>query len=327
MTKPLSPSLAHNSEAADALFGVGVALNFEGEALPEWVDLVPAGPSLRGHDGRSWNLDDPQKLVAAFNVRGLSRPFDINHSTFIKAPKGEDAPAVGWIEELAVRDGRLAGRVTWNARGAQVLRDREYRYVSPSFHFDKAGNVVEIVGAGLVNTPNFTLPALNAETRSMKDLWKKLGLAETATENDAIAAVDRLQVAQNAQRPDPAQFVPRADYELALNRASDAERKIADDGAARLKAAAETAVDQAIVGRKIAPTSRAYHLANCASQAGLDAFVAMVKDLPALLPDVNVQRAAAETGVALNAEQQAVAVAMGLDEKAFAEFLSSQKKD
>ncbi|MBB4199062.1 hypothetical protein CCR94_16330 [Rhodoblastus sphagnicola] len=329
MTTPRRTSLAHNSDAADAAFGAAVALNAEAaEGAPEWVQLLPAGPRLQGVDGRSWTLSDPQKMIVAFNRRGLDLPIDFEHAQWVKAPKGEAAPAAGWIEALEIRDGKIFGRVAWTQKGAAAINSREYRYLSPSFAHDARGELIEVVGAGLVNRPNFRQAALNQESISMKELLKKLGLPDTATENDAIAAVDRLQVAQNAQRPDPSLFVPVADYHVALNRASEAEKKIADDGAARLKAAAEAAVDQAIRDRKIAPTSRDYHLANCADQIGFDRFAAMVKDLPALLPDIDVQidaQAGAQT-VALNSDQQAVAVAMGLDDKAFAEFLSSQKK-
>jgi len=319
---------AKSSEVNDPAFGRGVALCFEGKALPEWVELVPPGPILRGHDGRTWRLDDPHKLVAAFNARALSRPFDINHSTFIKAPRGEDAPAVGWIEELAIRKGRVVGRVAWNADGEQAIRGRKYRYVSPSFHFDAAGNVTEIVGAGLVNTPNFTLPALNSETRPMFEaLFKRLGLAEDATEIDAIAAVDRLMSAQNAQGPDPAQFVPRAQYELALNRATAAEAEIASGMDARLTAEAKAVVDQAIKDHKIAASSRDYHLANCSDAAGLASFAAMVNCASVPLPNIGLHRRAHVEGrVALNAEQREVAANMGISEKAFADFLAGQRK-
>jgi len=327
MTNSARPFLAHNSDDANAAFGAAVALCAEvATDAPEWVELLPQGPRLQGIDGRAWTLSDPEKLLVAFNRRRLALPIDFEHAQFIKAPQGEVAPAAGWIEALEIRNGKTFGRVAWTQKGSAAINSREYRYLSPSFTHDAKGEVIEIVGAGLVNRPNFRQAALNQEATSMKELLKKLGLAEDATENDAIAAVDRLQAAHNAQKPDPALFVPRADYELALNRASTAEKRIVDDGAARLKAAAEAAVEQAIKDRKIAPTSREYHLANCADQAGFDRFAAMVKDLPALLPDVDLSKTAAQTGVALNAEQQAVAVAMGLDDKAFAEFLASQKK-
>ncbi len=248
------------SEASDAI-GCGLALNFEGDEPPDVVQLLPRGPKLQGIDGRAWTLPDPAKLVEAFNAGRLDLPVDINHATQLKAAKGDEAPAVGWITALEARNGELFGRVGWTKRGAQALRDRDYRYVSPVFRFDANGVVTAMRGAGLVNSPNFDMPALNAaqsaEEPMDKDLLKKLGLAETATAADAIAAVDKLQTAANAQRPSLDEYVPRADHTLALNRAKAAEDKLAgfEKGAHDEKVA--RAIDGAIKDGKIAPASKA----------------------------------------------------------------------
>ena len=146
-----------------AVLGAGqiVALNARG-AAPEWVMLTPKGPRIVGNDGRVFTLDNPGAVVDAFAKSGLKLPIDINHAQFHKASKGEASPAVGWIEQLDARDGAIWGRVEWNSRGESALKDRDYRYISPALTLDAAGRVVGIAHAGLVNEPNFTMPALNA---------------------------------------------------------------------------------------------------------------------------------------------------------------------
>ena len=33
--------------------------------IPEWVELLPAGPEIAGRDGRKWKLEDAAAVAAA----------------------------------------------------------------------------------------------------------------------------------------------------------------------------------------------------------------------------------------------------------------------
>lgn len=265
-----------------------IALNAEGPSAPEWVQLTPSGPDLTGRDGRRWTLADPDAVVAAFNSHGGDLPVDIEHSTQIKGARGEPAPAVGWIKEMATRAGALWGRVEWTADGAAQVVARAYRYLSPAFNFAKTtGAVTEMVSAGLTNKPNFHLAALNSEaapeTFMDKELLEALGLADGATTADAVAAVATLkaetQTALNrATAPDPAKFVPRGDFDMAINRVTALET--ADKARQEAEIAAE--IDAAITAGKVAPSSRDYHLATCRAEGGLALFRGMVASAPVL---------------------------------------------
>jgi phage I-like protein len=323
-----TPFFALCAAAALPGFGQAVALNFEG-AAPEWIELIPKGPALTGHDGRKFTLSDPAKVVAAYDARGLKLPIDINHAQFLKAPKGEEAPAAGWIEGLEVRDGAVYGRVEWTTAGASALARKKYRYISPALQHSSAGEVLALHGAGLVNSPNFTMPALNAaiQESQMKNVLAKLGLPETASENDAVAKIAELLTSLNARQPDLASFVPRADYELALNARKTAEEALAARNKADHDAEVARLIEDAVKGGKIAPASKAFYLSTCASAEGVAAFRQFVADAPTLFKEaVQPGQDGGAHGVALNAEQLATAEAMGFDEKAFAEFLASQKK-
>lgn len=155
--------------------GQDVALNARGDA-PAWVMLAPKGPRIVGNDGRVFTLDSPAAVVDAFVKSGIKLPVDINHAEFLKAPRGEASPAVGWIEQLETRDGAIWGRVEWNSSGREALKDRAYRYISPALIHNAEGKVLRLSGAGLVNRPNFNMPALNArrETAEPPALFREI---------------------------------------------------------------------------------------------------------------------------------------------------------
>lgn len=303
--------------------GVALALNSEGGA-PEWVELLPAGPVLRGRDGRTWRVNDVGRLIADF-----APPFviDYEHAQDKLAVNGQEAPAAGWVEQLEDRQGAVWGRVDWTPRAKTAIAAREYRFISPAFTYSPAdGSVQALIGASLVNRPNFVMTALNQQEFPMifKTVAVALGLAETATETEIVTAIGVLKAStalNAAQQPDLARFVPRADYELALNRATTAEAKIAADGKAALEARLAAAIDGAVKAGKVAPASREFYLATCRTAEGLAEFEKFVASAPAALFKEIVDPHKDEPGaggVALNSEQLAVAKALGIEPKAFA---------
>lgn len=264
----------------------GIALNFEGAVVPDWVQLTPPAPELVGRDGRRWSMSDPAAVVARFAAAKLDLPIDIEHATAL-AKTGEAAPAVGWIEELAVRDGAIWGRVKWEAAGAALMSARGYRYLSPAFVFTKSGEIVAMMSAGLVHRPNFEMQALNSQ-QEMTDMdpavLEALGLKPTGGAADAVLAINKLKTdaataLNSAKTPDPALFVPKADHEIALNSIKEFTR--ADEDRAEL--AMNAAVDAAVAAGKIAPApaSKEFYLGACKA-AGLEAFQKSVEQMPVI---------------------------------------------
>lgn len=299
---------------------VGLALNFETGAAPDLVQLIPAGPMIRGRDGREWRLADPQAVVDRFDP-AKEPQIDIEHSSQLLAPNGMPAPAVGWIKELAVRDGAIWGRVEWNAEGAAAVTSRAYRYLSPVFTFSATTREIDrIVSVGLTNSPNLEMAALNAaeqkETADMVDptILEALGLKPTADVAATVLAINSLketrQTALNsAQSPDPAKFVPIADHQLALNRIASFE---AEDKT-RAEAEIETAVNSAIEAGKIAPSSRDFHMAACRAEGGLERFRSFVSAAPVIVKPSGLDGKRPMPGdLALNAEEKAAANALGI---------------
>ncbi|MGO4872753.1 MAG: phage protease [Roseiarcus sp.] len=298
--------------------GIALALSAEGGA-PEWAQLLPAGPSLQGRDGRSWRLDDVNRLAAEFDP-----PFvvDYEHAQDKLAVNGQEAPAAGWVEQLEVRNGEIWGRVDWTARAKAAIAAREYRFISPAFTFAPAdGSVQALIGASLVNRPNFVMTALNAQESSMlKDIAAALGLAETATAPEIVTAIGALKTATALNAQDLARFVPRADYDLALGRAKAAEDTLSLQAKAAHEAKVSAAIDGAVKAGKVAPASKDFYLATCSTVEGLANFERFVASAPTAFKEIVVGAGAGGGGdqVALNAEQLAVAKSLGLDPKAFA---------
>ena len=90
-------------------------------------------------------------------------PIDENHATDLAVPKGEPAPALGWMTNLCTdAAGAIWAQVEWTDRGREALSKKEYRYFSPVFSSSASGEIHAILRAALTNSPNLSLPALNS---------------------------------------------------------------------------------------------------------------------------------------------------------------------
>lgn len=173
-----------------------------GAGAPEWVHLLPAGTITTG-DGRGpYRVADAAALMALSLPAGEKLVLDENHATDLAAPRGEAAPARGWIVELQARDDGVWGKVDWTAAGRRLIAGKAYRGVSPVIQHQADGTVTALLRASLVNRPNLRgLTALHSatqtlETSMLEKLLKALGLPATTTEDAAIAAVTTMHAAQ-----------------------------------------------------------------------------------------------------------------------------------
>ncbi|KAF0676745.1 phage protease [Profundibacterium mesophilum] len=256
-----------------------IALNAEAGTVPDWINVIPKGPGVRGIDGRAWTMNDAGGVIDTFRRRGVKLPVDVEHATQIKGARGEAAPAMGYVTDLEARETGLWAKVDWNTAGETLLRDRSYAHVSPVFAFDGAQVIRRLVSVGLTNNPNLDLVAMNAAGQFQgapfmdKAVLEALGLNADATAADAVVAItnmrqERTQALNAAQTPDPAAFVPMAEHKLALNRVESFEQA----EQTRRNAAIETAVDTAIEAGKFTPADREDCLAMCRAEGGLERF-------------------------------------------------------
>lgn len=316
-------------KTTDSLF---LGLNAESGKVPSRIQILPAGAEIKGIDGRHWKNHDPAALCAKMNASDRVTVkngcvIDENHSTDLAAPKGGEAPAFGWFKNFTVEaDGSVWADVEWNSRGEQAVANKEYRYISPVFTRDKDGNILEILRAALTNNPNLDNPALNssqdtAEEKNMeKELCAALGIPETATTADALAAIAKLKTELNSAQSktvDLTAYAPRADLAAAQQRAEKAEKELAELNAASLKAKATAAVEQAVKDGKIAPASKDVYMELCATADGLAQFEKIVAATPSItggaqVPDMPPAHA---ESVELNVAEKEWASSMGYTEE------------
>lgn len=219
------------------------------------VRLLPAGRfraadgSGRPQDVPAWHIDADlaRQLIARANARADRKVVDYEHQTLKAADNGQPAPAAGWMRGLEWRHpsgsepGGLYMTPEWTPKAAAMIAAGEYRYISPVFTYDTAGNVLDLLHAGLTNFAGLDgltdLAALSAHFNldkepgmDLKKLVAALGLADNTTEADALAAVTALKAkadesanaiaaltAQVGQAPDPAMWVPMATHSQTQN--------------------------------------------------------------------------------------------------------------
>lgn len=269
-----------------------------GSELPEWVQLLPAG-TFNGRDGRGpYSVPLPQRVIDRTRewAAGHDLPIDVGHALEAEGLAGAGAPAAGWITDLESREGALWGRVEWTDEGARRVRGREFRFLSPVFMHDKAGEVLFVMRAGLTNIPNLRMVAVHSQSTQEKDvallatLITIFGLPAESTE-DAVAAHCRtvaqssaslqlvaqsvklpttasadeiVKAVQAVGTPDPAKWIPREQYDT-----------LATSVNSQKEALRTAAVDAAIQDGKITPAQREWAFAyHAKDEAGFASFVA-----------------------------------------------------
>lgn len=307
------PTIALCSAAPIALDGVDA---------PEWIQLLPAG-EIRTQDGRGpYRVADMTALMAASLPAGERLVVDENHATDLAAPKGESAPARGWIVELQARQGALWGRVEWTTRGRQMVADREYRGISPAILHNRAGVISNVLRASLINTPNLIgMASLHAEGHQDMD-WKSLliellGLDSGASDDDIAAALKkRLEPAGD---PDEAALqgaqhatIVALQGEIAAL-ANQLNAVTADQG----RRAAEAFIDEAIrAGRVgIKPVRDHYIALHMRDPQGTAALIAALPTLHGTR--LTTEPPSRDDPAALGAADQQVIALMGLDPEAY----------
>ena len=263
--------------------------------LPTEILFMPAGQSIihaGSSDGAGYhgavNLDasSAAAVIASFNelrTDGHRAWIDENH---------DNAAALGDVRALRWEEGRgVVASVDWTPAGERALRDRAYCSFSPAFLISKETRAPvglsagEAVG-GLVNAPAFgsrlqLIAAAQAplssvtnnssptpDSASMKTIAQKLGLAETATEQEILASIAALQdgPAKEALNCALAAHKQAAADVVAANAALKAEQdKVAAVNAQLIAARASSVVTS--VEPKLLESVKAYAKADTATRS------------------------------------------------------------
>lgn len=250
--------------------GEAAALDPAPGAARQWAHLLPAG-DVRTRDGRRYRVSDPRAVVAAFDAAKVHLPVDFEHGT--EAAKGAaPVPAAGWITAMEARKDGVWGLIEWNAKAAEMIAAREYRYLSPAILFDPTTREVRALrSAGLVHHPAMHLTALASEEAPMqepKTAADVLAALAEALELDGAAGVDDVVQAIQSLRDKAARSVP-ADAVAELMR--DRNLKVAQMSEREV----ELRVEKAIDGGYMTPAMREWALDLCRSDPeSFDTFMA-----------------------------------------------------
>jgi len=126
------------------------------------VLIVPKG--LFPHKRGTQVIDDAalDRMLRALGKLGRDIPVDFRHESFFRK-NAEPAGRLTAGSACVAPDG-LRGTVEWSPKAEELIRNREYRYLSPVFAYNPAhsanGNlhIERILGLGLTNYPN--IPAM-----------------------------------------------------------------------------------------------------------------------------------------------------------------------
>lgn len=126
---------------------IRIELNNSGKS----VKISPAG-TITGFDGRVFIVDE--NSVAKTKAKGIDIPLNVEHCFTEKG-----CSAVGWfdVNSLEIREDGVYATLTLNKEGEELIKNKNYRYLSPEFIVGENRHVETIEGVALVNSPNFEL--------------------------------------------------------------------------------------------------------------------------------------------------------------------------
>ncbi len=158
-----------------------------------WVQILPAGKFDLTDKRGPRVVKDMASVIAASRAdveRGM--PVDMDHA--LDRQNRAEAPAAGWIEELAARQDGIWARIAWTPTGKAKIEGREYRFISPVVMVTKVGGeVLAIKRAGPTNDPAIAMKALCSVEGDSEE--------EEPTDEAAIVAMLRETLGAPADMP------------------------------------------------------------------------------------------------------------------------------
>lgn len=290
---------------------------------PEEIQLLPMG-RFTARDGRGpWTVRDighAQRIVDASRdyIGSGEIPIDYDHQIVLQAQNGAKAIAAGWINQLEARPNGIWGKVRWTPQAAAHLSTREYRHISPTFTYNRTGDVMRITSAALTNAPALELkalasqqenPTMNEET--VARLRALLGLDDGADDAALVQAVTnltamviRLAGATSDDAPPGSENCSRRQEAAPSQVLAATVQRLAQTEGEMQEMAVQQRVGEAIREGKITPAMKDWALATCrADAAGFSQLLAVMPQivqpsgrswgaLPPSQPEINEQRTA-----------------------------------
>ena len=102
----------------------------------------------------TYYLDIPRAkgVLTTYMKKGTDLFIDFNHAS-LNPKTPEDGIAAAWFDLDMKEDGIYMTNIKWTDRGAEYLKKKEYRYLSPVIKLDKNNYVTRLVNVALTNLP------------------------------------------------------------------------------------------------------------------------------------------------------------------------------
>jgi phage I-like protein len=118
--------------------------------------IVPEGEVDSANGTFHCDAADIAAVIKEFDRQGINVVVDYNHTYAGKdIPADPSTPAAGWITKLRHEAGKgLMGLIEWTEKARELIRKKEFRYLSPSVWLNKqTGHVMCLDSAGLTHKP------------------------------------------------------------------------------------------------------------------------------------------------------------------------------
>jgi hypothetical protein len=138
--------------------------------VPDRIRISPWGEVESTSGSFIMDAQAAAEIIAAFAATKVDLPIDAEHATLggtYASPSG-DAPARGWIKSLYAIEGQgLFANVQWTELGAEYVRTKQYRYLSPVLLINKKSRRALVLhSVALTNKPAIVgmVPIVNSRT-------------------------------------------------------------------------------------------------------------------------------------------------------------------
>lgn len=206
------------------------------------VQIAPIGEYV-GSDAKGNPV--PEKLTAeslqaladGLNATETEVLADIDHGA-AKTGVEKDTKAAGWFTKFVVDPLKgLFATLKLTKHGKELLENREYRYISPTFSLDEDGKPVKLHTASLTNMPafaGFIDPVLNTEAQKISE--DKGTIQMEMTKDELVALIKDTVLALNScpseeKKEEVQNAEPEKKEEEACNTETSEEKKEEVDNA------------------------------------------------------------------------------------------------
>ena len=176
----------------------------------ENVHIAPIGEFL-GSDAEGnpvpekIDAESLQKLADSLNASETEVLADVDHGA-AKPGVERETRSAGWFTRFVVDPLKgLFATLKLTKHGKELLENREYRYISPTFSLDEDGRPVELHTASLTNLPAFKghiNPILNTEAVEVSHDEGKLIME--MTKEELVALIKETVAAMNSEKKEDA---------------------------------------------------------------------------------------------------------------------------